>query len=126
MDQKVVTCLMFSGQAEEAIRLYTSVFSPAEIEQIVHQENGMVLHSTFRLKGQRLMVIDNHVEQHEFTPAMSLCVTCDTEEEIDRAFEQLSQSGKVLMPLDAYPFSKKFAWVEDRYGVSWQLFLGKE
>lgn len=124
MDQKVVTCLMFSGQAEEAIRLYTSVFSPAEIEQIVHQENGMVLHATFLLKGQRLMVIDNHVEQHEFTPAMSLCVTCDTEEEIDRAFEQLSQSGKVLMPLGAYPFSKKFAWVEDRYGVSWQLSLG--
>lgn len=54
---------------------------------------------------------------------MSLCVTCDTEEEIDRAFEQLSQSGKVLMPLGAYPFSEKFAWVEDRYGVSWQLSL---
>ncbi|ACJ33790.1 VOC family protein [Anoxybacillus flavithermus] len=124
MDQKVVTCLMFSGQAEEAIRFYTSVFSPAEIEQIVHQENGMMFHATFLLKGQRLMVIDNHVDHHEFTPAMSLCVTCDTEEEIDRAFEQLSQSGKVLVPLGAYPFSKKFAWVEDRYGVSWQLSLG--
>ncbi|AST07275.1 hypothetical protein AF2641_10535 [Anoxybacillus flavithermus] len=125
MEQKIVTCLMFSGQAEEAIRFYTSVFSPAEIEQMVHQENGMVLHATFRLKGQRLMAIDNHVEHHEFTPALSLCVTCDTEEELDRAFEQLSQSGKVLMPLGTYPFSKKFAWVEDRYGVSWQLSLGK-
>ncbi|KIP20407.1 3-demethylubiquinone-9 3-methyltransferase [Anoxybacillus ayderensis] len=124
MEQKIMTCLMFSGQAEEAIRLYMSVFSPAEIEQIVHQENGMVLHATFLLKGQRLMAIDNHVEHHEFTPAMSLCVTCDTEEEIDCAFEQLSQSGKVLMPLGAYPFCKKFAWVEDRYGVSWQLSLG--
>lgn len=124
MEQKIVTCLMFSGQAEEAIRFYTSVFSPAEIEQLVHQENGMVLHATFMLKGQRLMAIDNSVEHHEFTPALSLCVTCDTEEEIDRAFEQLSQSGKVLMPLGAYPFSKKFAWVEDRYGVSWQLSLG--
>ncbi|MGG3842524.1 VOC family protein [Anoxybacillus kestanbolensis] len=115
---------ILSGRAEEAIRLYMSVFSPAEIEQIVHQENGMVLHATFLLKGQRLMAIDNHVEHHEFTPAMSLCVTCDTEEEIDCAFEQLSQSGKVLMPLGAYPFCKKFAWVEDRYGVSWQLSLG--
>lgn len=124
MEQKIVTCLMFSGQAEEAIRFYTSVFSPAEIEQLVHQENGMVLHATFMLKGQRLMAIDNSVEHHEFTPALSLCVTCDTEEEIDRAFEQLSQSGKVLMPLGVYPFSKKFAWVEDRYGVSWQLSLG--
>lgn len=123
MKQKVVTCLMFSGQAEEAIRFYTSVFSPAEIERIVPQENGMVLHATFLLKGQRLMAIDNGVEHHKFTPAMSLCVTCDTEEEIDCAFEQLSQSGKVLMPLGAYPFSEKFAWVEDRYGVSWQLSL---
>ncbi|GGJ79495.1 putative 3-demethylubiquinone-9 3-methyltransferase (glyoxalase superfamily) [Anoxybacillus voinovskiensis] len=123
MEQKIVTCLMFSGQAEEAIRFYTSVFSPAEIEQIVHQENGMMFHATFLLKGQRLMAIDNHVDHHEFTPAMSLCVTCDTEEEIDRAFEQLSQSGKVLVPLGVYPFSKKFAWVEDRYGVSWQLSL---
>ncbi|MCZ0756843.1 VOC family protein [Anoxybacillus sp. J5B_2022] len=126
MDQKIVTCFMFSGQAEEAIRFYTSVFSPAEIEQMVHQENGMVLHATFLLKGQRLMAIDNSVEHHDFTPAMSLFVTCDTEEEIQHAFEQLSQSGKVLMPLDTYPFSKKFAWVEDRYGVSWQLSLGKE
>ncbi|MBB6176764.1 MULTISPECIES: VOC family protein [Anoxybacillus] len=124
MDQKIVTCLMFSGQAEEAIRFYTSVFSPAEIEQIVPQENGIMFHATFRLKGQRLMAIDNHIDHHEFTPAMSLCVTCDTEEEIDRVFERLSQSGKVLVPLGSYPFSKKFAWVEDQYGVSWQLSLG--
>lgn len=57
MDQKIVTCLMFSGQAEEAIRFYTSVFSPAEIEQIVPQENGIMFHATFRLKGQRLMIL---------------------------------------------------------------------
>ena len=58
-------------------------------------------------------------------PAISLFVTCDTEEEINRVFEQLSQDGKVLMPLAAYPFSERFGWVEDKYGVSWQLNLAK-
>jgi predicted 3-demethylubiquinone-9 3-methyltransferase (glyoxalase superfamily) len=61
-----------------------------------------------------------------FTPSISLFVTCDTEEEIDRLFEKLSQDGSVLMPLSDYPFSEKFAWVEDKYGVSWQLNLAKQ
>jgi predicted 3-demethylubiquinone-9 3-methyltransferase (glyoxalase superfamily) len=72
------------------------------------------------------MAIDNsNKQEHPFTPAMSLFVTCDTEEEINRVFEQLSQDGKVLMPLAASPVSKKFGWVEDKYGVSWQLNLAK-
>lgn len=68
------------------------------------------------------MCMDSPIK-HEFTftPAISLFVTCETESEIDELFEKLSQGGGVLMPLDSYPFSKKFAWVADRYGVSWQL-----
>ena len=57
------------------------------------------------------------------TPAISLFVTCDSEEEIDRVFEKLSQDGIVLMPLAASPMSAKFGWVQDKYGVSWQLNL---
>lgn len=60
-----------------------------------------------------------------FTPAIALYVTCDTEAEINRLFEKLSQDGAVLMPLAEYPFSEKFAWVEDRFGVSWQLNVAK-
>lgn len=56
-----------------------------------------------------------------FTPSMSLYVAFETEEEINRAFERLSQGGTILMPLAAYPFSKKFGWLTDPYGVSWQL-----
>lgn len=56
-----------------------------------------------------------------FTPSISLYVTCDTEEEIDRVFDRLAQEGSILMPLAAYPFSKKFGWVADRFGVTWQL-----
>ena len=73
------------------------------------------------IKGQTFMAIDNSNKQvYPFTPAMSLFVTCDTEEEINRVFD-----GKILMPLAASPVSEKFGWVEDKYGLSWQLNLAK-
>jgi predicted 3-demethylubiquinone-9 3-methyltransferase (glyoxalase superfamily) len=53
----------------------------------------------------------------------SMFVTCDTEQEMDELFQKLSQDGQVLMPLAPTPVSKKFGWVTDRYGVSWQLNL---
>jgi predicted 3-demethylubiquinone-9 3-methyltransferase (glyoxalase superfamily) len=125
-NQKITTCFMFNGKAEEAMNFYASVFDQSEINSVFHHEDGTVLYATFTLKGQTFMAMDNsNKQEHPFTPAMSLFVTCDTEEEINRVFEQLSQDGKVLMPLAAYPFSKKFGWVEDKYGVSWQLNLAK-
>jgi predicted 3-demethylubiquinone-9 3-methyltransferase (glyoxalase superfamily) len=60
------------------------------------------------------------------TPAMSLFVDCQDEAEIDRLFAKLSEGGKILMPLNAYPFSRKFGWIADRFGVSWQLNLPKD
>jgi predicted 3-demethylubiquinone-9 3-methyltransferase (glyoxalase superfamily) len=124
--QKITTFFMFSGKAEEAMKFYTSVFDHSGINRVFHQENGKVLHATFTLKGQQFMCIDNpNGDHHAFTPAMSLFVTCDTAEEIDELFETLSQDGKVLMPLAPTPFSEKFGWVEDKYGVSWQLHLAK-
>ncbi|HZG61836.1 MAG TPA: VOC family protein [Anoxybacillus sp.] len=125
-NQKITTCFMFNGKAEEAMNFYTSVFDQSEINRVFHHEDGTVLYATFTLKGQTFIAMDNsNKQEHPFTPAISLFVTCDTEEEINRVFEQLSQDGKVLMPLAAYPFSKKFGWVEDKYGVSWQLNLVK-
>ncbi|MED1421606.1 VOC family protein [Bacillus smithii] len=124
-NQKITTCFMFNGKAEEAMNFYTSVFNPSEINSVFHHEDGSVLHATFTLKGQTFMAIDNNKQEHPFTPAMSLFVNCDNEEEINKAFEQLSQNGKILMPLSSYPFSEKFGWVEDQYGVSWQLNLAK-
>ena len=61
-----------------------------------------------------------------FTPAMSLFVQCETEDEIDRLYRELSTGGKVLMELDTYPFSKKFGWTDDKFGVSWQLNLAEK
>lgn len=87
---------------------------------------GTVIHATFTLHGQEFMCIDSYVNHNfTFTPAMSLYVTCDTEEEIETAFNKLAEDGAVLMPLGAYPFSKKFGWLNDKYGVSWQLTLAE-
>jgi predicted 3-demethylubiquinone-9 3-methyltransferase (glyoxalase superfamily) len=126
-NQKITTFLMFTGQAEEAMNFYTSLFDEAEIKSVVRREDGSVLHAMFTINGQTFKCTDSEVEHDfTFTPSMSLFVTCDTEEEIDRLFEKLSQDGAVLMPLSDYPFSEKFAWVEDKYGVSWQLNLAKQ
>ncbi len=128
--QKITTFLMFNGQAEEAMNFYTSLFEDSEILSITRYgpgeagTEGSVMHSTFSLCGQDFMCIDSNVKHDfTFTPAMSIYVSCETEAEIDRLFEQLSQAGQVLMPLDRYPFSQKYAWIADKFGVSWQLSL---
>jgi predicted 3-demethylubiquinone-9 3-methyltransferase (glyoxalase superfamily) len=128
--QKIATFLMFEGQAEEAMNFYTSLFEDSEIISIKRYgpneagPEGSVLQASFSLNGQVYMCIDSHVKHaFTFTPAISLFVTCDSEKEIDRIFGQLSEQGQILMPLGAYPFSQKFGWTADRFGVSWQLSL---
>ncbi|PFL24306.1 hypothetical protein COJ07_01275 [Bacillus cereus] len=131
-NQKITTFLMFEGKAEEAMNFYTSLFDQSEIVNISrYDENGpgkegSVIHATFTLNSQEFMCIDSYVKHDfTFTPAMSLYVTCETEEEIETVFNKLAQDGAILMPLGAYPFSKKFGWLNDKYGVSWQLTLAE-
>ncbi|WP_018211465.1 VOC family protein [Desulfitobacterium hafniense] len=131
--QKITTFLMFQdGNAEEVMNFYISLFDNSKIVNIIRYganeagQEGTVMHAVFSLNGQEYMCIDSYVK-HEFTftPAMSLYVTCDSKEEIDKVFEKLSEGGKILMPLDTYPFSERFGWVNDKYGVSWQLSFEK-
>lgn len=125
-DQSITTFFMFNGKAEAAMSFYTSIFDDSGIDNVIHHEDGTVLHATFTLKGQTYMAIDNiNRNEHPFSPAMSLFVACDSEEEIERVYDKLSVNGNVLMPLEGSSFSEKFAWVEDRFGVSWQLNLPK-
>jgi predicted 3-demethylubiquinone-9 3-methyltransferase (glyoxalase superfamily) len=128
--QKITPFLMFEGKAEEAMNFYISLFPDSEIKSITrYGENqggteGSVLHAVFSLNGQQFMCIDSSVKhQFTFTPALSLHVMCVSEKEVDNIFAGLSQGGEILMPLDTYPFSKKYGWVNDRFGVSWQLML---
>jgi predicted 3-demethylubiquinone-9 3-methyltransferase (glyoxalase superfamily) len=128
--QKFVAFLMFEGQAEAAMNFYTSLFEGSKIDHIARYgageagPEGSVMAATFSLGEQQFMASDSFVKHaFTFTPSISIWVNCESEAEIERAFAALSEGGAVLMPLDAYPFSKKFGWVQDRFGVSWQLTL---
>ena len=128
--RNITTFLMFEGKAEEAMNFYTSLLTDSAIKSISrYGENegapaGTVRHAVFALNGQEFMCIDSPIKHgFTFTPAMSLFVSMDTESELDKLYAALSEGGQILMPLDAYPFSKKYGWVNDKYGVSWQLTL---
>ena len=125
---KVTPFLMFEGKAEEAMTLYTSVLPNSKVTSIKRYgkgeagAEGSVFHATFTLNGQGVMCIDSPAKHNfTFTPATSLFVDCASEAELDEIFAKLSKDGKVFMPLQAYPFAKKFAWITDKFGVSWQL-----
>ena len=130
---KVTPFLMFQdGKAEEAMNYYLSIIDDSEITSIVRYganaagDEGTVMQATFSLKGQEFMCIDSHVKhQFSFTPSFSIFVICDTEEELDNLYEKLIMDGQALMPLGDYGFSKKFGWLNDQFGVSWQLNLPK-
>lgn len=129
-NQKIMPFLMFEGKAEEAMNYYTSLFDDSEVISIKRYgpneagPEGSVFQASFSLHGQVFMCIDSHVQHgFTFTPAISLYVNCESEAEIDRVFESLGQGGQILMPLGSYPFSPKFGWVADRFGVTWQLSL---
>jgi len=130
MDEKMAPTLMFAGRAEEAIGFYTGVFDDASVESIERYgpdypgPEGQVVHARFRLKGQLFIAMDSHVEQASaFAPSISFFVFCDDEAEVDRLAGELSDGGSFLMPLDSYDFATRYAWVQDRFGVSWQLVL---
>ncbi|WP_221567786.1 VOC family protein [Alkalihalobacillus sp. TS-13] len=131
--EKVIPFLMFQeGNAEVAMNYYTSLIEDSEITSIVRYganeagDEGTVMQATFTLKGQEFMCIDSYVKhQFSFTPSFSIYIVCDTEEEINTLYQKLLEGGEALMPLEDYGFSKKFGWVNDRFGVSWQLNLLK-
>lgn len=129
--KQVSPFLMFQGGiAEEAMKFYTSIMEDSEIKSITRYgaegpgEEGTVVQAVFSLKGQEFMCIDSHIN-HEFTftPAFSIYLTCDSEAEIDSLYDTLLENGAALMPIGNYGFSKKFGWLNDRFGVSWQLNL---
>lgn len=126
--QVVTPLLMFEGQAEAALRLYVSLFADARIESLNHygaahgEAAGMVSQAIFSINGQRFRCFDSPIKHaFGFTPALSLAVSCETAAEVDAIYAGLAVGGKVLMPLGEYPFSPRYAWLDDRFGVSWQL-----
>ena len=121
--------LMFQGGvAQAALNLYFSTFPDSgmvRVEKYTEGEPGPVgtiKVAVFTLCGCEFMCSDSPIEhEFSFTPSSSTFVEFDSLEALDRAFSILSEEGDILMPLDNYGFSQKFGWVNDRFGVSWQL-----
>ena len=130
MSQRIRTFLMFTGEAEAAMQRYAEIFDDAEIVELERWPEGgpspagTVLRGTLELGGQRVMFTDSPpVHDFSFTPATSLWVDCPTPQEVDRCAAALADGGSELMPVGSYPFSERFGWVVDRFGVSWQISL---
>ena len=120
--QKVTPFLMFVGQAEEALQFYVSLFPGSEVESMERFENGTVRTAVFVLAGQRVMCFDSPVKHDfTFTASFSFWVNCEDEADFDRLYGALG--AQVFMEPANYGFSRKFAWVADRFGVAWQLNL---
>lgn len=123
--------LWFDKEAREAAEFYASVFPDSGIDYlqtIPDTPSGDAESVSFHLGGQPFMAISAG-PYFRFNPSISFMVNYDpsrdpkAREHLDAAWAALSEGGKALMPLDAYPFSPRYGWVEDRYGLSWQLIL---
>jgi predicted 3-demethylubiquinone-9 3-methyltransferase (glyoxalase superfamily) len=122
--------LMFEGKAEQAMTFYVSLFDDGRIIDIVRYgpqgpgADGSVMKASFTIAGQTILCIDSAMKHDfTFTPSFSLFVTCESEEQIRKLAAALAEGGGELMPLNNYGFSRQFAWVVDRFGVSWQLIF---
>lgn len=121
--QKIVPHFWYDQAAGEAAEFYTSLFEDSSIDskvEIYDTPSGTAETVTFTLAGQSFMSISAG-PIFQFTPAVSLQVICSTIAEVDHLWKELSSEGSVLMQLDAYPFSERYGWTEDKYGLSWQI-----
>ena len=134
--QKITPNLWFDTQAEEAAAFYVSVFEQSKRGQIGQydkaaaeasgQPEGSAMIVEFELTGQKFLGL-NGGPHFSFNPSISFFVGCRTKDEVDELWEKLSDGGTPLMPLDAYPFSERYGWISDKYGLSWQLmFVGDQ
>ena len=133
--QNIAPFLMFSGaqhgKAAEAVDFYVGLLPRSRIIDIdlYGQDDpigvaGTVRLGRFSIDGLEVKAHDSSYEhKFSFTPSMSLFVEVDSEPDFERIYAALSDGGKLLLPADDYGFSRRFAWVDDRYGVSWQVNL---
>ena len=114
--QRITPFLWFDGQAEEAAKFYTSIFKNSKIGTVNRYgghgpgPKGSVMIATFEIDGQNFIAL-NGGPQFKFTPAVSFVVNCENQEEVDHYWEKLSQGGAKL----------QCGWLQDKFGVSWQI-----
>ncbi|WP_394232019.1 VOC family protein [Niallia oryzisoli] len=131
INQKIVPHLWYDKEAKEAAKFYTSIFPDSKITNIttIHDTpSGDSDIVTFQLWGQKFMAISAG-PFFKINPSVSIMVNFDpsreqdAREKINTIWNKLSEDGTVLMPIDKYPFSERYGWVQDKYGLSWQLIL---
>jgi predicted 3-demethylubiquinone-9 3-methyltransferase (glyoxalase superfamily) len=133
--QKIVSNLWFDRQAEEAAGFYASIFENSRVGPITRASRagfethglaeGTVMAVEFKVEGHRFIAI-NGGPLFTFTPAISFLVACETKAEVDALWSKLSAGGAALMDIGEYPFSERYGWTQDRYGLSWQvMFAGR-
>lgn len=132
MAKSATPFLMFQGgTAQAALDLYANVLGARVVDIERWPEGGpatpgTIMLARFEVFGQAILVSDSPVKHpFDFTPSSSLFVECESREELERLFAALGEGGRVLMPPDDYGFSARFCWVDDRFGVSWQLNLAR-
>lgn len=118
MKNKIYPCIWFDGNAREVASFYCSIFDNSSIRT----DTPLVVE--FDIEGIRFMGL-NGGPSFRPNPAVSFYMTFRSEEQINRVWKSLSEEGKIMMPLEAYDWSTRYGWVEDMYGVSWQLTLGE-
>ena len=113
---KITPFLWFDNQAEEAMNFYVSIFKNSKVGAVTRYGDagpgpkGSVMSATFQLEGQEFFAL-NGGPQYKFTPAISLFVNCETQEEVDELWEKLSAGGR----------KDRCGWLQDKYGLSWQI-----
>ncbi len=126
----VTPFLMFQGNGREALDFYAATFPGAQVEGLQlygpgePSPEGTIRSAVLIVGGQRLRLFDSPpVHAFTFTPAISFFLDCESEDQLRRLAAALEDGGSALMPLGNYGFSQLFGWVQDRFGVSWQLNL---
>jgi len=121
--QKIVPHLWFDKEALEAADFYVSAFPRSMIKHtnmLNDTPSGSVDMVTFELSGMEFQAISAG-PLFKFNPSVSFQVTCKTKDEVDALWKKLGQNGQALMELGEYPFSERFGWLQDKYGLSWQI-----
>ncbi len=118
MKNRIYPCIWYTDQAKDAALFYGSVFKKFKITF----ENQFVVN--FELHGQTFMAM-NGGPAYTPNPSISFFVVFESSSEIEQAWNQLLDGGSTLMPFDQYDWSEKYGWLQDRYGVNWQLSLGR-
>ncbi len=118
MNNDIFPCLWYDGGAKESAEFYCKIFGGN-----ITADTPVVMN--IELFGQKLMLL-NGGPHFTKNASVSFMVICETDDEVQKYWNQLSEGGMVLMALDSYSWSKKYGWVQDKYGVSWQIFLGEK